>query len=185
MTLSADIYGDDDTPIEDHDVSIEALHTLTRRYVRAVRKLNEIRAPFHDEIKRLCEREEWATKSSAQYVADLSQQIRHVVLGLLEQDPRTKSWKLPHGTVQSRTTAPAIDIADEAVFISWAADDAPELLRYMPKIDKRAVKTRLSILPDGETVATAAGELVPGVVVSPQTTTVHVSEATADDESEF
>lgn len=183
MTLSADIYGEDDTPVEDHDISIEALHTLTRRFVRAERDLARLRAPYHQEIARLSERQDYVTAPLVQRRAELHDQIRHVARALLEQDPRTKSWKLPHGTVQTRTTSPAIDIADKQVFISWAADDAPELLRMVPKIDRQAVKTRLSILPDGETVATSAGELVPGVVVHPQTTSVSVTPAT--EESEF
>jgi DNA-binding NarL/FixJ family response regulator len=62
-----------------------------------------------------------------------------------------------------------------------AKDAAPELLYEVPKVDKKAVKTRLEILPDQRTVVTVHGETVPGVVVKPEQVSVTVREATLDD----
>jgi hypothetical protein len=181
VTSLADLYGDEETPDPD-TATVETLNILTRRLTHAQRRLEAIRAPYHAEIQRVAEREEWATASLAQRVLDLNQQVRHVVLRLLEHDPRTKSWKLPHATVQSRQTSAEILVEDERVLIEWAEDSAPELLIRVAKVDKRAAKSRLTILPDGVSVATTSGELVPGVVVKPDTVTVSVKEATRDDE---
>lgn len=182
MTLSADIYGDDDTPDpEQHDVSLEALNTLTRRLNGARKRLEAVRAPYTAELRRIAEREEWATGPLLERCHDLEMQVHFVAIALLEREPKVKSWKLPHATVQTRRTGTEILVEDERALIAWATDAAPELLYEVPKIDRKAVKTRLTILPDQRTVATPAGELVPGVVVKPEQVSVTVREATADD----
>ena len=179
MTSLADLYGDDTPDPETHD--LDALNTLTRRLNGARKRLEAVRAPYSAEMRRLVEREEWATGPLLQRVHDLEMQVHYVALALLERDPRTKSWKLPHATVQTRRTMPEILVESEADLIAWAKDAAPELLYEVPKVDKKAAKTRLEILPDQRTVVTIHGETVPGVVVKPEQVSVTVREATLDD----
>lgn len=179
-SLADDLYGDDDTPDPDtHD--LEALNVLTRRLNGARKRLEAVRAPYTAELRRIAEREEWATAPLLARVHDLEMQVHYVAIGLLERDPKVKSWKLPHATIQTTRRQPEILVEDEKALIAWAKDAAPELLYEVPKVDKRAVKTRLTILPDERTVVTPAGETVPGVVVKPEQVSVSVREATLDD----
>lgn len=182
MTDTADIY-DDDTPLEP-DGTRQTMDALVRRWIRAKAQLDETAAPFEQAIRSFAARQDAACAPLAQRVLELQEMVRQNALRLLDHEPRVKSWKLPHGTVQSRHLSAEIMVDNEREFLAWAEDAAPELLVHTPKIDRRAVKTRLTILPDGQTVVTTDGETVPGVIVRAERTSVTISPATDDNPGE-
>lgn len=79
--------------------------------------------------------------------------------GVIEEDPKATSVRLPHGTLKSRKLPDRWDFDDE-VFIAWARDIAPELIRTKEEPDKALAKKALSVtgigtvvlsLPEGQT----------------------------------
>ena len=91
---------------------------------------------------------------------------------VLADDPSRKTISLPCGTLKSRSQQP-VWVFDDEVFIAWARENAPELVRVpepKPQVDKAAAKKALHIT-SGDLPAEAAlaitddGEVVPGVTV--------------------
>lgn len=84
----------------------------------------------------------------------------------LEDDPKApKTVKLPSGQVKSRAGRDRVEVVDEAAFLAWAAEHAPELVRVSRSADRAAVKRRLGddLVAADEAIVTDAGEVVPGV----------------------
>lgn len=81
---------------------------------------------------------------------------------------RTKtqeSYQLPGGKLVRRQQAPEYQ-RDEAALLPWLKQNAPELVKVTEAADWAALKKRLIIAPDGATVATEDGEIVPGVTAT-------------------
>ena len=78
---------------------------------------------------------------------------------------RTKtqeSYQLPGGKLVRKQQAPEYR-RDEAALLPWLKQNAPELVKVTETPDWATLRKRLIIAPDGETVATEDGEIVPGV----------------------
>lgn len=97
---------------------------------------------------------------------------------VLAEDPSRKSISLPCGTLKSRVQQPQW-VFDDEVFIAWASEHAPGLVRVpepKPAVDKKAAKVALDDnVQDGgvvvwHTVDGDTGEVfaetVPGVTVT-------------------
>lgn len=81
---------------------------------------------------------------------------------------RTKtqeSYQLPGGKLVRRQQAPEYQ-RDEAALLPWLKQNAPEMVRVTETADWAALKKKLVIAPDGATVATEDGEIVPGVTAT-------------------
>ena len=97
---------------------------------------------------------------------------------------RTKtqeSYQLPGGKLVRRQQAPEYQ-RDEAALLPWLRVNAPDLIKVTEAADWAALKKRLIIAPDGETVATEGGEIVPGVkaVQRPEVFRVETKEETGN-----
>lgn len=145
---------------------------------RKLRRIAALRArlaehdAFHQaETRRL---DEWLDRVET----PLRRQIRWLAEGLemwhravLADDPTRKTISLPCGTLKARAQQPAWSFDDE-VFIAWAVEHAPSLVRIpepKPAVDRSATKQALGFDPgvDGAGWAvTAEGEVVPGVTVT-------------------
>lgn len=91
---------------------------------------------------------------------------------VLADDPSRKTISLPCGTLKSRVQQPEW-VFDDEVFIAWAAEHAPELVRIpepKPQVDKTAAKKALIPATSGDCAeapaVTEGGEVVPGVTVT-------------------
>lgn len=79
-----------------------------------------------------------------------------------ENDRKTVS--LPHGKVATRFTQPKFNINDD-LFIPWATENAPHLLRF--KAEASVTSMREHLLIDGnKVVEPQTGQLVEGVVAT-------------------
>lgn len=90
---------------------------------------------------------------------------------VLADDPSRKSISLPCGTLKSRVQQPEW-VFDDEVFIAWAREHAPSLVRVpepKPAVDRNAAKKALLTVEVGEgahSILTEEGEVVPGVTVT-------------------
>jgi hypothetical protein len=138
---------DDDAHLE------EFLEWRVHRIARGRARLDEIAA----ELTRMIQRyEEWADRVAAPVAAQVDADchiVRALVEARLDADPKfPKTVHVPSGTVTARKGSTVVEVDDEAMFVSWAAEHAPGLVRTPPpdpKPDKAAIKTALA---DGEVV---------------------------------
>ena len=74
-------------------------------------------------------------------------------------------------------------LRDEATLLPWLKTNAPELIKVTEAADWAALKKRLIIAPDGATVATEDGEIVPGVkaIQRPEVFRVEMKEETGNE----
>ena len=98
---------------------------------------------------------------------------------------RTKtqeSYQLPGGKLVRKQQAPEY-LRDEAALLPWLKQNAPELVKVTETPDWATLRKRLIIAPDGETVATEDGEIVPGVkaVQRPEVFRVETKEETGNE----
>ena len=100
---------------------------------------------------------------------------------VLEIDPKAKSVSLPGGTLKSRSYGPTVKVTDEAVFVAWATDAAPMLVRTktVRSADRTAIKDALAVTGDS-VVDPTTGEAVPGVTGIPAGRTFSVVLNTED-----
>lgn len=98
---------------------------------------------------------------------------------------RTKtqeSYQLPGGKLVRRQQAPEYQ-RDEAALLPWLKENAPALVKVTEVADWAALKKQLVIAPDGETVATEDGDIVPGVkaIQRPDVFRVEIKEETGNE----
>lgn len=100
--------------------------------------------------------------------------LQGYMAALLEQHPNgPRSIKLPSGTLKARAGQPQWDIDPEA-FLPWAQTYAESLIRTKP--EPAVAEIKKAFKPDLErgVVVNQAGEIVPGIKVSPPVTTYKV-----------
>lgn len=142
-----------------------------RRLAKVRAEMAQIGAHAAAEIDRI---DEW----HARRVEVLANRERWLVEGLemwhravLADDPGRKTISLPCGTLKSRVQQP-LWVFDDEVFIAWAVEHAPDLVRVpepKPAVDKTAAKKTLLTVEVGEgahSILTEEGEVVPGVTVT-------------------
>lgn len=77
-------------------------------------------------------------------------------------NPDTKTYHLPAGTIASRATPGHIEILDEPALIAWAETNAPDLVATRKTVSKTAVK-KLAVAKDGVSLIDGNGERIPHV----------------------
>jgi hypothetical protein len=86
--------------------------------------------------------------------------------GVIAEDDKAKSIRLPHGTLESRKLPDRWDF-DEEAFLAWAAANAPEYVRVKTEIDIPLVKKTTTVDDDGSVrFKDGTGDDVPNVAVS-------------------
>lgn len=180
MTL-ADTWADmvDDLgPEPDYDSEVappddvDQVNKRLRRLAKVRAEIAQVEEVAAAEIERVGD---WAHTRTATLAAKalwLSDGIEMWHRAVLTDDPTRKTISLPCGTLKARAAQPTWEF-DEPVFIEWAAEHAPGLVRVpepKPQVDRAAAKKMLAA-PDGGTgeatidiVDEATGEVLPKIV---------------------
>ena len=94
----------------------------------------------------------------------LTEYLRHIrdERGEDPENPKTRSYTLPTGTIVGRRPPERIEVLDEERFIEWAETSGhPELVRVRKEVDKVAIK-KATVAKDGVSVV-IEGERLPFV----------------------
>jgi hypothetical protein len=142
-----------------------------RRIARLNQRMAEIEALHEDRLNELAAWFEAEKARDGHARTYLVARLRQFHEARLADDPKAKTIRLPEGDLKARAGQPRWQINDEA-FIAWATDVMDDLLHREPRVDRKALKAAFAdqVADDGR-VVTAAGEIVPGVVVLPPETT--------------
>ncbi len=141
---------------------------LIRRLARRRRRMEDARTVADAEKARI---DDWLKEQAHRYRTDeLEQALAGFHAARLVDDPDAKTLRFPAGDLISRAGQAEWDF-DES-FLEWAERERPELLRRKVEIDrvaaKKAVTVALGVAFD------EAGEVVPGVTVTPGATSFTV-----------
>lgn len=148
-----------------------------------IRKIREARAEkqrwaeYYREQQRKIDQEADGTISYFEaLLADYFESVPH------KRTKTQESYQLPGGKLVRRQQAPEYQ-RDEASLLPWLKENAPALVKVTESADWAALKKQLVIAPDGETVATEDGEIVPGVkaIQRPEVFRVEMKEETGNE----
>ena len=147
---------------------------------RALRKMHELQKEIK-EIKQIAKAghdyyDAWEKKECAKYeseLASLEYRVTEYHASVLEKDPTKKSIPMAFGTVKSRKTEAQPEKTDEAALIVYAKTNELAFVEVetKEKLKWAELKKTLSVVEsDGKlTVVDADGQVVPGVIVKPET----------------
>lgn len=148
-----------------------------------IRKIREARAEkqrwaeYYREQQRKIDQEADGTISYFEaLLADYFDSVPH------KRTKTQESYQLPGGKLVRKQQAPEYQ-RDETALLPWLKENAPALVKVTESADWAALKKQLVIAPDGETVATEDGEIVPGVkaVQRPDVFRVEMNEETENE----
>jgi len=174
-TLTDPIADPDGTQVPPFQVDDDARATWAMRKAReAKRRIQEVDRIAAAETERI---QQWALDARRQPEADLN-----FFTGLLTDyarrvrllDPKRKSISTPYGIV--KTTAKAVGWEfDPDTFLAWAKTNAPDLVKTTETV--KVADAKKTFLADEATliVTTAAGEVVPGITLSPSGVSITVT----------
>ncbi|HEY1119713.1 MAG TPA: host-nuclease inhibitor Gam family protein [Acidimicrobiales bacterium] len=154
--------------IEDHQGAERMVRSIARRR-RQLARMEEVYKAEREHLDAWLarQRELLATTYFEECLAGYHQR-------LLEQDPKAKTIHLPSGDLTARAGQPTWEIDDE-VFITWAQScGANSLLRMTVSPDRAAIKTALQVNLEHGVTVDQAGEIVPGIRVTPGETSFKV-----------
>ena len=160
-------YDQEPEPPRDADEANRRLRRLARIRAR-IADVEEIAARQIEQINAWAERRYEVLHARARWEQDGLEMWHRAVLA---EDPSRKSISLPCGTLKSRVQQPEW-VFDDEVFIAWASEHAPSLVRVpepKPAVDRNAAKKALLTVEVGEgahSILTEEGDVVPGVVVT-------------------
>ncbi len=106
-------------------------------------------------------------RDAAFFEGCLTEYLRHIreERGEDPAKPRTKSYKLPTGTISGRAGSESILVLDEAKFIAWAKESGyPELVRTKEEVAKDKIKEAIGT-KDGVSIVLTTGERAPFIEV--------------------
>lgn len=157
---------------------LNGLNWAFRKMSAITAKMNEVKSLAKAERERI---DTWEQKECAGYESDLeyfTQQISQYHASVLKKDPKAKSIKTPYGVAKSTTTKPTPEKTDEKALVEYAkANDVPVVEEVVTeKLKWAELKKMLSVVEmNGEQVVIDEnGQVVPGVVAKPATTTFKV-----------
>ena len=160
-------YDTDPEPPQDADEANRRLRRLAR--IRAqIREVEDQALAQIDQVNAWAERRYEVLHGRARWEQEGLEMWHRAVLA---EDPSRKSISLPCGTLKSRSQQPEW-VFDDEVFIAWASEHAPSLVRVpepKPAVDRNAAKKALLTVEVGEgahSILTEEGEVVPGVTVT-------------------
>lgn len=136
-------------------------------------KLKENRKLYDDELARITT---WLEKANENLAKD-----ENYFVGILTDYAyrvraieNRKTIALPYGTIKSRATSAKVKVEDTDVFLGWAkATDATDLIRVKEEPAVSTFKELFDIVGD-KVVLRATGEVVQGVTVVPESTTITI-----------
>ena len=151
--------------IDEADWQLRKLGRLNRR----IAENEEFAARRIAEVKAWLERENGKLAATAAWY---HQNLRNFHEQVLADDPARKTISLPGGVLKARKHPDRWDV-DAEVFLAWAKENAPQLVRVKEEPAKAELKkfATVSIHHDDETTITAfdptTGEEIPGVSIEP------------------
>lgn len=102
---------------------------------------------------------------------------------LLELDPKAKTVDTPAGVHgSSKPTEASIEWADEPMFVEWAREHRPDLVRETFAPDKPAAKKALRVADDEHVIDPATGDIIPGLAVRVPVRVFHPRPTSRDDQ---
>ena len=142
---------------------IETATWAMRKLRLAKQRLNEIDQQATDEVRRI---QEWRERASRPYVRDetyFTNALQTYMVQLREEDGR-KSLVLPDGEVNSRAIADKAAVADRELFLKFCKANGREAwIRVREEVNLEALKDDVDF--SGESVVDrATGEVVEGLV---------------------
>lgn len=78
-----------------------------------------------------------------------------------------KSYELPSGKLVLKHQEPKYETNDEDL-VPWLKANRPELIKIKESSDWTNLKKELKISPDGKSMVSTDGEIVPGITVTPR-----------------
>ena len=141
----------------------EILHPL-KKEVEQVKHLEKL------EIERIKEWAEKETRAPLQEMQYWEQRIADYHLSILEQDPKQRTLSTPYGKSRTRRSAAQPDKADDEKLLTYAkSNQLNDLIKVEESVKWGDLKKKLKVV--GNNVVDENGEVVPGVVVKPETVT--------------
>lgn len=122
-----------------------------RAYKQQIKENEEL---YNAEIQRLNEWLESVNKKANDNINYFTALLQEYMIKELEKDPKSRSIKLPSGTVRFRKQQPEWQFEDEKV-ISWLKSNKPELIRTIEKYDKNDIKK----------IVKETGEIIDGIKI--------------------
>ena len=179
MTDLADLYGDDlDAPPEGLD--LRAANWWARRLVEAQDRVREVENRFMPEIEAISERFEAAQRTARKEEAEARSQLERIHRALLERDPKLKTVRLPHVTLEATHYKASVKAVNPDQLLAWVRDHAAEYLRTKSEdlVAWAELKRQIRIV-DGTRVV-FAGRAVDGVTVEPEHVTFKINPVPAE-----
>ncbi|NPV80822.1 MAG: hypothetical protein HPY52_11185 [Firmicutes bacterium] len=155
------------------DWALRKIAKARRRFAEAeelaMLEVRKIQA-WLDDIEKSAEREE-------SFFAGL---LREYHMGLLAEDPKHKTHKLPNGQLQMRETQPEF-VRDDQILLRWLKER--NLTQYVETIERPQWGELKKALQVEGTKTVYEGEQVPGIMVNPKPPTfrVVIKEDVSDD----
>lgn len=141
---------------------------LIRRLARRRRAMADALTVADAEKARI---DDWVKEQAHRYrTGELEAALAGFHAARLADDPDAKTLRFPAGDLMSRAGQAEWDF-DES-FLEWAERERPELLRRNVEVDRNAAKKAITSALG--TAFDSAGELVPGVTVTPGATSFTV-----------
>ncbi len=171
-TAPADLGGGERFFINDESSAEWAARKLSRAQAR----LTEINDLASEQIHRINDWADDVRKDPDRDVEFFTSLLTDWLRKVRQDNPDTKSIKLPSATIKSRAGRTTVEVADEQAFIEWALLNDEWLVTTKRTANKRALG-ECPATDDGHIVHEDTGEAIPGVgVVHGQTSyTVEVT----------
>ena len=148
--------------------------TWAIRKLSAVRaKLNENTEIYSQELNRI---NEWLDKVNEKLQKDESYFVALLTdyAYRVRMKENRKTITLPHGVIKSRVSAPKVKVEDAEIFLGWAkATETTDLIRVKEEPAISTFKELFDIVDD-KVVLKATGEIVQGVTVVPESTSITI-----------
>lgn len=158
--------------------TLEKAAWAMRKIAWAQEKINEIERVAQAEIERIKAWVEQATASHRHTMEFFDVPLKEYHRRVLAENPRAKTIRLPHGTLEARSASAAPEVDGDAgreALTAWAQESAPEYVEMEPRLVWGGLKQALQVDTDaGQVVYAATGEIVPGVRIKPAETTFKV-----------
>jgi phage host-nuclease inhibitor protein Gam len=159
-----------DQAIQSKEVRESFVIDTKEKAVWALRKLAKIRREMEEnqsiaekEIERIkawLEDVNGSLQKDAEFFESLLQAYHRKVL---EENPKSKTIKLPHGTLKARIQEPDY-IRDEEMLLAWAKENRPEAVKVKESVDWSSLKKTIVSTANGVAID-ENGQVVEGVTV--------------------
>jgi phage host-nuclease inhibitor protein Gam len=136
-----------------------------RKIAQARRRCAEAEAAANTQRAVIAEFVDAAQRDAAHVEEFFAGRLRRWHEGLLDEDPKRKTVKLPSGAeLKIRAGRASVLVEDEGAFVEWARENNPDLLRTTVAPDKTAVAKTLVTAKGGDRLMDpSTAEVVPGV----------------------